>query len=75
MSPPKCRSRPTGNQAARTTNNNQTQCNGYPEAALHLLDHGLMPAANLEGLRLMWRRGGYSRQAAAVIAQAWDLAA
>jgi hypothetical protein len=48
---------------------------GYEDAALHLLDHGLMPAANLEGLRLMWRRGGHSRQAAAVIAQAWDLAA
>jgi hypothetical protein len=48
---------------------------GYEEAALHLLEHGLTPAPNPEGLRLMWRSGGQSLQAAEFIAQAWELLA
>jgi hypothetical protein len=48
---------------------------GYPQAALHLLELGLTPAPNREGLRLLWRRGGHSRQAAEFIAQAWELVA
>jgi hypothetical protein len=43
---------------------------GYPEAALHLLEHGLMPAPNREGLEAM-----RDRKAAQRIAQAWGLAA
>ena len=48
---------------------------GYPEAALHLLAHGLLPSADRAGLVAMWKRGGHSRRAAELIAQAWDLAA
>jgi hypothetical protein len=46
---------------------------GYPEAAEHLLGLGLLPAADRDGLRVMYRRGGSCRQAAKVIAQAWGL--
>lgn len=42
---------------------------GYGEAAAHLLEHGLTPAPNVEGLRLMWRQGGRSRRNAELIAQ------
>jgi len=48
---------------------------GYEQAALHLLDRGLLPAVNLKGLRVMHRQGGASRNAAQHIAQAWELAA
>jgi hypothetical protein len=47
---------------------------GYEAAALHLLEHGLTPAPNREGLQAMWRRGGHCRQAAEFIAEAWELA-
>lgn len=43
---------------------------GYEQAALHLLERGLLPAANREGLQVM-----RDRQAAQRIAQAWGLAA
>jgi hypothetical protein len=46
---------------------------GYVAAAHHLLDLGLTPAPNLEGLRQMWRRGSCHRRDAARIAQAWEL--
>jgi len=46
---------------------------GYEPAALYLLDLGLLPAPNLEGLRVMWAAGGESRRAAQVIARRWDL--
>lgn len=48
---------------------------GYEEAALHLLDCGVTPAPNRDGLRAMWRRDEHSRQAAVFIAQAWELVA
>jgi hypothetical protein len=48
---------------------------GYPEAALHLIESGLTPAPNREGLRAMWKAGGYSRQSAEIIARAWELVA
>ena len=47
----------------------------YEFAVAHLLEHGLLPAPNPDGLRAMWRRGGSSRQAAAVIARAWEMVA
>jgi hypothetical protein len=43
---------------------------GYEQAALHLLERGLLPAADREGLQVM-----RDRQAAHHIAQAWELAA
>ncbi|WP_375488022.1 hypothetical protein [uncultured Mycobacterium sp.] len=47
---------------------------GYPDAATHLLDHGLTPAPNREGLQVLWRRGGHSRRAAQFIAERWEAA-
>ena len=49
------------------------QAAGYEEAAHHLLGHGLLPAPNREGLRLMWGRGGHHRRAAELIAERWEL--
>jgi|GEM_PF-3362371 len=46
---------------------------GYEAAAAHLLDHGLLPALNFEGLREMWAAGGESRRAAQAIAERWEL--
>ena len=46
---------------------------GYPDAAAHLLELGLTPAPDIEGLRQMWRRGSCHRRDAARIAQAWEL--
>ncbi|WP_131805950.1 hypothetical protein [Mycobacterium alsense] len=46
---------------------------GYLQAALHLLDSGLLPTPNREGLRLMHHQGGEARKAALHIAQAWEL--
>ena len=43
---------------------------GYEQAALHLLERGLLPAANREGLQVM-----RDRQAAEFIAEAWGLVA
>jgi hypothetical protein len=47
---------------------------GYPAAAHHLIELGLTPAPHRDGLHLMWRRGGRSRQAAELIAQRWEVA-
>lgn len=47
---------------------------GYEDAAMHLLEQGLLPAAHREGLQMMWKRGGACRQAAELIADAWGLA-
>jgi hypothetical protein len=47
---------------------------GYESAAVHLLELGLTPAMNHEGLRSMWRCGGQQRQAAELIAQRWEAA-
>lgn len=49
--------------------------NGYEQAALHLLERGLLPAADRGGLRGMHRSGGTSGKAARHIAQAWELVA
>lgn len=46
---------------------------GYTEAARHLLDRGLTPAPDLDGLRAMWAAGGHHRAAAELIAQRWEL--
>jgi hypothetical protein len=48
---------------------------GYAEAAAHLLEHGMLPAPNRDGLQAMWRSGGRSQQAAVYIARAWELVA
>jgi hypothetical protein len=48
---------------------------GYAQAAAHLLEVGLTPAADIEGLRSMYRQGGNSRQVAEFIAERWDLVA
>jgi hypothetical protein len=48
---------------------------GYEAAAVHLLDHGLLPAPDRDGLRQMWRRGAHHRQAAVRVAQAWEFVA
>lgn len=48
---------------------------GYEQAALHLLERDLLPAADREGLRGMHRKGGISREVAQHIAQAWELLA
>lgn len=48
---------------------------GYEAAVRHLVDHGLTPAANRDGLRAMWRRGGHHRQAAKMVAECWGLVA
>jgi hypothetical protein len=47
---------------------------GYEQAALHLLERDLLPAADREGLRGMQRSGGAARKTAQRIAQAWGLA-
>jgi hypothetical protein len=47
---------------------------GYELAAAHLLEHGLTPAPDVDGLRAMWRRGGCHRRAAGLIAQRWEMA-
>ena len=46
---------------------------GYEAAADHLLELGLMPAPNRDGLRAMWKRGGHHRRGAERIAHAWAL--
>jgi hypothetical protein len=46
---------------------------GYEQAALHLLERDLLPAADREGLRGMHRSGGASRKTAQRIAQAWGM--
>jgi hypothetical protein len=48
---------------------------GYEAAAADLLGHGLLPAPSRLGLEAMCRRGGHSRQAAELIALAWELVA
>jgi len=47
---------------------------GYEQAAEHLLELGLTPAPNLEGLRVMRNRGGHQRRAAETISERWGLA-
>ena len=47
---------------------------GYTEAAEHLLELGLTPAPDLDGLRVMLRRGGHHRRNAEIIAERWGLA-
>jgi hypothetical protein len=48
---------------------------GYPDAAMHLLGSGLMPAPDREGLQVMKRHCGACRKAAEDIAKTWGLAA
>jgi hypothetical protein len=50
------------------------QVDAYEDAVMHLLDCDLMPAADVEGLRAMWKHGGDSRRAAMFVAEAWGLA-
>jgi hypothetical protein len=45
---------------------------GYEDAAAHLLERGLTPAPDRDGLRRMWRSGN-SRRMAGLIAQRWEL--
>lgn len=44
---------------------------GYPEAAAHLLAHGLTPAPNAAALREMWKAGGDERAAAQTVRERW----
>jgi hypothetical protein len=44
---------------------------GYEDAAMHLLEAGLLPAADREGLQLMHRRGCVCRKAAEFITERW----
>jgi hypothetical protein len=53
----------------------QSPVAGYSAAAEHLIEHGLLPAADIEGMRQMWRRGGHYRRDAERIANAWGLSA
>ena len=46
----------------------------YEAAATHLLECGLTPAPNREGLQAMRTRGAHHRQSAKLIAERWDLA-
>jgi hypothetical protein len=48
---------------------------GYWDAAAHLLELGLTPAPNREGLRQMWMHGGQRRVDAELIVERWGLAA
>jgi hypothetical protein len=63
--------RPTRNAPNADESTAVPPTRGYEPAALYLLDLGLLPAPNLEGLREMWAAGGESRRAA-VIARRWD---
>jgi len=47
---------------------------GYEKAAAHLIELGLTPAPNRGGLHRMWRRGGYQRRDAELVAARWELA-
>ena len=73
--PPKRRKRLTGEGQPFRNRSGTNHSNGYADAALHLLESGLLPAPNLDGLRLMWKAGGQSRHAAQLIAQRWELIA
>lgn len=46
-------------------------CNGYEDAAEHLLRLGYVPAPNLHAMRRMWRQGGTARRLAMEIAERW----
>jgi hypothetical protein len=63
----------TTNQRNRTATDRQARA--YEAAASHLLGHGLTPAPNVPAMRAMWKRGGPSRRAAELIAEAWKLPA
>jgi hypothetical protein len=47
---------------------------GYEAATAHLLEVGLTPAPDLDGLRVMRRRGGRHRRTAETITERWGLA-
>jgi hypothetical protein len=79
MSPPERDTGPTpetGTHQTPTTKqrNGHRRQDGYEDAVMHLLGCGMMPAANVDGLRLMWKRGGHSRRAAQLVAEWWGLA-
>ena len=44
---------------------------GYPQAALHLLMAGLIPAPNWPALKSMWKSSSESRRAAQIVAERW----
>jgi hypothetical protein len=48
---------------------------GYCAAATHLLALGLVPAPDLDAMRLMWRRDVEQRRLAQYIAERWEVAA
>jgi hypothetical protein len=48
---------------------------GYEDAAAHLLELGLTPAPNREGLHRMYNHGGQRRVDAELIAERWGLVA
>ena len=77
------RNRPAGNgtesdehtDTAKYTTAAGRQIAAYEDAAVHLLGHGLTPAPKVPAMRAMWKRGGPSRRAAELIAEAWKLPA
>src|SRR6202022_2063756 len=48
---------------------------GWRDAALHLLDHGLLPAPNVKAMRVLWGRRGSDQRLARHIAERWETAA
>lgn len=46
----------------------------YRDAVLHLLDNGMMPAPDIQAMRVMWRRGGRERHIVSEIASSWEAA-
>lgn len=46
---------------------------GYEAAASHLLERGLTPAPDREGLRVMWSRGGHHRTTAQLVVARWEM--
>ena len=48
---------------------------GYLDAALHLLSHGLTPAPDIAAMRVMWRRGGDDQRLARIISERWQVTA
>jgi hypothetical protein len=53
----------------------ERNADGYSAAAQHLLDAGLLPAANVPALRVMWRHGGHEQRLAREIAEGWGMVA
>ena len=48
---------------------------GYQAAAQHLMAHGMVPAPNVDAMRVMWRLGGDDQRLAVRLADYWEVAA